>query len=1084
MTREQEQEQTQTQTQSIHEGLVGGQGRSPEQLAALVDPDRTLTAEQSAIAGAGLTPALVVAGAGSGKTETLSLRILYLLDNAKNLFGRDLSPDEILCLTFTRKAAAEIAARASARIASVFGHDPNRPDVTVATYNGYAAELAAEHGLRVAVDPGSTILTNASLWQLADSVVQSWDRAVETDSAVSTVTVALARLAAQARDHRVTPADMRQWATDALAFMTALPKKEGDGAPGTFTQELERHVSKLRTLVSMADLVEEFDARKRAGSFLDFSDQVDVAVRLSHIPHVQQTERARFAAVLLDEFQDTSPPQLDLFAHMFGAEHPVMAVGDPNQAIYGFRGASADALRQFVARFGDAEVARFTLSVSWRNEASVLAAANAAVAPLAAEAVAGAALRSRGEELGRPEPARAAPGVVASRHVTLEGEALAVVDFIRARRRELGHRPSAPVTAAILCRRRAQYGALVDALAAAGVGYEVVGLGGLLDVPEVADLLALLHAAHDPSRGDAAMRLLTGERVCLGPRDLAALYDRAEQLAGSREEREGNPSIVDALASLPRPGWMSAAGRSLTPEASHRLAALASVIDNVRRHTYLTLPELVMFAERAWGLDIEAASARPDGRARRAVDAFADATRSFAAGARHATLGAFLAWIEAAREEENGLDAPVREPDPAAVQLLTVHGAKGLEWDVVAVPGLNDGQFPKVGAPSASTPHYTDSGWLDGVGNVPFDLRLDRDQLPHWAFRAARDHRELAASVADFRVASGAYRLQEERRLFYVALTRARSHVLLSGSWFGTGVTALAASPYVNELVDAGDVAVGAWEDCPENGPPEPAAAKPYPWPRPVTTAQESRRALAERVRLARATLPPDGWDESLPLAREVAVMLAERASRSEYAGDVVLPAHLSTSALVAMRRDRDAFARQLRRPVPVEPTAAAHTGSALHAWIEARFGHVPLWEDDDISHEDAPDVDATVLDALKETFLASEWASRTPSHVEADVELPVAGVTIRSRIDAVFAPGAGLDRVTVVDWKSGSPPRDPEERQAREVQLAMYRLAWAAREGLPVEDVDAAFYYVAADATVRPERLLGRDEIEALISG
>ena len=124
------------------------------------------------------------------------------------------------------------------------------------------------------------------------------------------------------------------------------------------------------------------------------------------------------------------------------------------------------------------------------------------------------------------------------------------------------------MTAAILCRRRAQYGALVDALAAAGVDYEVVGLGGLLDVPEVADLLALLQVAHDPSRGDAAMRLLTGERVCLGPRDLAALHDRAEQLAGSREEREGNPSIVDALASLPGPGWVSPAGRSLTPEAA------------------------------------------------------------------------------------------------------------------------------------------------------------------------------------------------------------------------------------------------------------------------------------------------------------------------------------------------------------------------------------------------------------------------------------------------------------------------------------------------------------------------------------
>lgn len=1061
------------------DGLVRGQGRGPEALAALIDPGRTLTAEQAAIAGAGLGPALVVAGAGSGKTETLSLRILYLLDNAKELFGRDLSPDEILCLTFTRKAAAEIAERASARIASTYGADPNRPDVTVATYNGYAAELAAEHGLRVAVDPGATILTNASLWQLADAVVQSWDGAVDTDSAVSTVTVALARLAAQARDHRVSPAELRQWAVEALEFVTALPKKVGDGAPGAFTQELDRYVGKLRTLASMADLVEEFDSRKRQGSFLDFSDQVDIAVRLAQIPHVQQGERSRFAAVLLDEFQDTSPPQLDLFAHMFGADHPVMAVGDPNQAIYGFRGASADALRQFVVRFGGAAVARYTLSVSWRNEGAVLEAANRAVAPLAAVAVSGAPLRSRGEELGVPEPRRSAPGVVASRHVTIDDEAAAVVDFIKARRRELGHRQATPVTAAILCRRRAQYGVLVDALAAAGVDYEVVGLGGLLDVPEVADVLALLQVAHDPSRGDAAMRLLTGERVCLGPRDLAALFDRAAQLAGSREEREGSPSIVDALASLPPRGWTSPGGRSLTAEASSRLAALAAVIDTVRRHTYLPLPELVLFAERSWGLDIEAAVARPDGKARRAVDAFADATRTFAAGARHATLGAFLSWLDAARAEENGLDAPVREPDPAAVQLLTVHGAKGLEWDVVAVPGLNDGQFPKVGVPSASSPFYTDSGWLDGVGNVPFELRLDRDQLPHWAFRDARDHKELAASIGEFREASGMYRLDEERRLFYVALTRARSHVLLSGSWFGAGVKALAPSPYVTELIASASVAVGVWEECPEEGAPQPDLAQTRPWPRQATAAQAARRALAEAVIRADGAAGTGGWSPDLPLAREVAVMLAERQSRSAGAGEVTMPAHLSTSALVAMRRDRDAFARHVRRPVPVEPTASAHTGSALHAWIEARFGHVPLWEDDE-----ADDGDAAQLEALKETFLASEWAPRTPSHVEADVEIPLGGVTIRSRIDAVFAPGAGLDRVTVVDWKSGRPPSDPEERAAREVQLAMYRLAWAAREGLAVEDVDAAFYYVASDQTVRPERLLSREQIEALIAG
>ncbi|MCB2412064.1 ATP-dependent helicase [Demequina sp. TTPB684] len=1075
---------------ALHEGLIEGLGRGVAELAGAVDPDRTVTAEQAAIVEAGLGPALVVAGAGSGKTETLSLRILYLLDNAKRLFGRDIGPDEILCLTFTRKAAAEIAERATRRIGTVFGPDPARPAVSVSTYNGYAAALAQEHGLRVAVDPGATVLTGAALWQLAQSVVESWDRSVDTDAAVSTVTAAIPRLASQARDHGLSPERLREWCAKALDFMEALPKRATEGTPGTFTQDLARHVGKVRSLAALADLVDEYDARKREGSFLDFSDQVDVAVRLAQLAPVQELERSRYVAVLLDEFQDTSPPQLDLFARMFGPTHPVMAVGDPNQAIYGFRGASADALRQFIERFGGSAVARHTLSVSWRNEATILQAANAAVAPLAAGPVAGVPLRSRAEELGREESPRAAPGVIATRHVTADDEARAVVGFIRARREELGHSAATPITAAVLCRRRAQYDAITDACAAAGLDYEVVGLGGLLDVPDVADLLALLHVAHDPSRGDSLMRLLAGERVALGPRDLAALHDHAEHLAGPRAEREGSASIVDALASLPPADWVSERGRSLTSVGLARLRALAHVIDAIRRHTYLPLAELVAFAERSWGLDIETGVASHATRARRSVDAFIDAARTFQAGAERATLGAFLAWLEAARAEENGLDAPVREPDPAAVQILTVHGAKGLEWDVVAVPGLNDGQFPSVGVPSASNPDYTDSGWLDGVGNVPFELRLDRDQLPQWRFHSARDHQELAESLADFKREAGQYRLEEERRLFYVALTRARSHVLLSGSWYSGGKRPRDPSGYVMELLKDARADAGQWEDLPaDDEAPDPVERPPALWPRPVTRRQAALRELAAAVRSSMAPLGESGppstapmaaiGDQGLPLSREISAMLAERADRGRGSDQIELPWHVSTSALVAMSRDRAAFAAQLRRPIPVEPTRAAQQGSALHAWIEARYGHVPLWED-----EDSDDAAAAELDALKETFLASEWASRTPTHVEADVELPVGNVTVRSRIDAVFAPGAGLDRVTVVDWKSGRPPRDDSERSAREVQLAMYRLAWSARTGIPVEQIDAAFYYVAADLTVRPEHLWGRKEIEELLAG
>jgi DNA helicase-2/ATP-dependent DNA helicase PcrA len=188
----------------------------------------------------------------------------------------------------------------------------------------------------------------------------------------------------------------------------------------------------------------------------------------------------------------------------------------------------------------------------------------------------------------------------------------------------------------------------------------------------------------------------------------------------------------------------------------------------------------------------------------------------------------------------------------------------------------------------------------------------------------------------------------------------------------------------------------------------------------------------------------------------------------------------LSTSALVALRRDRDAFAMQLRRPVPAPPTDAAQRGSAMHAWIEQQYGHVPLFEVEEA--EGSPQ--AVDLEQLKATFLRSVWIGRVPTDIEVDVEIPLGGVTIRSRIDAVFPPGGGLSKVTVVDWKSGSPARDAAEQEAREVQLAVYRLAWSRWKGIPLDDVDAAFYYVGADVTVTPQKLLTADQIATMLAG
>ncbi|HEY5554487.1 MAG TPA: ATP-dependent DNA helicase, partial [Cellulomonas sp.] len=1090
------------------------------------------TAEQVAVIEAPLHPSLVVAGAGSGKTETMAARVVWLIANGH------VAPEQVLGLTFTRKAAGELGdrvrhrlrhlARAAARDGLVLpglvglGNEPGgagpglldlaRP--TVATYNAYAASLVADHAMRLGVEPTSRLLGEAAQWQLASEVVESWTGDLDTDSAVSTVVDAVLTLSGALDEHLLTPGGARTGVESILEAIRATPAGEPPRGPYAKVVELTR-VLEERTRI--LDLVEDYRSRKRAADALDFGDQVALAARLAReIPEVGAGERARFRVVLLDEYQDTSFAQLTLLAALFGDGHPVTAVGDPHQSIYGWRGASAGGLERFPEMFPvhehapDGSVHRrladvHLLSTSWRNDAAVLAAANHVAAPLRR-----ASTRVEVPELvTRPG---AGPGLVRA-HVaaTLEEEAAAVARFLSER-----WRPAAAgterVSAAVLCRKRAQFTVLRRALREAGLPVEVVGLGGLLSTPEVVDLVAALQAAHDPSRGDALMRLLTGARTRLGAADLHALGAwSAEQAAGlGRQRRRATPagatgqravpvegdvvderSIVDALDELPPSGWHSHSGRSLTAVGRARLAELAELLRTLRSHTYLSLTELVGETERLLGLDIEVAAraGTTAGRARAHLDAFRDVAVQFADGADSPTLGAFLAWLAAAQSHENGLDLPVTEPDPDAIQLITIHAAKGLEWDVVAVAGLVDGGLPAIRTQGADGP--SDSAWLTGLGRLPYPLRGDRADLPAFAYAGADNPQDLELRRRRFLQDAGEHQVAEERRLAYVALTRARSALLLTGAWWGDGSGCRRPSLFLTELAEAGLVAADDWSAEPSDGESNPrAGAEAAPlWPAdPFGVAADGspppRRsaveAAAAAVRTAMTSSPPDSrgshWDHLAD------VLLDERDRAASPSNDVELPAHLSASAVVRLAADPQAFALALRRPIPLEPSPQARCGTAFHAWVEGWFGTASLVDVDALpgADDDSVRVDAD-QSALRAAFLATPWADRSPLEVEVDIETTVAGYVLRSRVDAVFpdpdrpdVPGA----VVVVDWKTGAPPSDPVQVAARELQLAVYRLAWSRWKGTPLEHVSAAFCYVGAGRTVRPARLLDQDEI------
>ncbi|MFG3711393.1 ATP-dependent helicase [Micromonospora sp. NPDC047730] len=1106
------------------------------------------TREQAAIIAAPVEPLLVVAGAGSGKTETMAARVVWLVANSH------VRPEQVLGLTFTRKAAGELAHRVRTRLDQLVRRlgrrgrdpldDPLAGEPTVSTYHSYAGRIVTEHGLRAGYEPSTRLLTEASRWQLVDLLVRNYDGDMsEVDRMPSTVTDAVLALAGELDEHLVDPDELAAWTGRFFAEVQA--------RPGRVYADVRRALALQQTRLKLLPLVRAYARRKEDFEAMDFADQLARAawVARDH-PGVGEIERDRFRVVLLDEYQDTSHAQVVLLNALFGGGHPVTAVGDPCQSIYGWRGASAGTLDRFPTEFARADGAPaevLGLTTSWRNRPEILGVANALATPLRAAGARVPELRAA-MSVKDPVPHRSARGAAGGTvHCALlptyADEADWIADSVLHAWRGAAAMPGAlpehiPVplrpTTAVLVRLRSQIPAIESALRERGLPVEVVGLGGLLDTPEVRDVVCTLRVLADPTDGAALLRLLTGARWRIGPRDLVALHRRAKGIAAARRKLadDGSPEItpdlldeatlVEALADL-------GPAQAYSAEGYARLRAYARELGLLRYRLDQSLPELIADIERTIGLDVEVAvragrdGAGDAGLARGHLDALGDVAARFGGETPGATLSGFLAYLAAAEDEERGLSPGEVEVVEGAVQILTAHAAKGLEWDVVAVAGLSRGVWP---GPVRNSDH-----WLGGLGVLPFPLRGDADGLPELGLGGTEDQRGVARALEDFTDAWRAHDEREERRLAYVAVTRPRRLLLCSGHWWGEGTKRpRGPSVLLREVHDAcldgrAGHLVDEWAPEPPGDavnpttevvlraewPADPlgarrpalaeaavlvrrfladgdAAGRPpagergAAGPEPGDGAGPERRAAGDDAAGAAAE-PPAGDPDVARWRREADLLLAERAELTRQGGavEVALPGQLSVTQLVVLRRDPAALARALRRPVPTEPSPYARRGTAFHTWLEQRFGADRLLDLDELPG--AADADAApdeALAELQERFLSSEWADRVPVEVEVPFATVIAGVVVRGRMDAVFArPGGRFD---VVDWKTGRQPAGPAAEVAA-VQLAVYRLAWAELAGVPVERVGAAFHYVRDGVTVRPADLLDADGLTALIT-
>ena len=1123
---------------------------TPEQLFTALGEKHMPTDQQEKVITAPLKPTLVVAGAGSGKTATMSARVTYLVASGQ------VDPSQVLGLTFTRKATHELRERIENRLGQLYRYPGWTPsstrsntdesasadapstaagpstaaetggsnsqvqeltavagEATVATYNSFAGSLVREWGLEVGLETDTAVLTPASSWQIMYELMENWGQEFEEPfSSLDSATELALQVANSLNENLLSVDEARELMADLGQNLKDLRSVRG-AAKAIDAKSLPAMTKRIQVL----DLVERYIDYKRENSLVDFGDQVALACRIVTDervgPRVIAQYRDRFKAVLLDEFQDTSVAQTILLSSLF-AGCGVVAVGDPNQAIYGWRGASSAALGQFHRHFSNGAGPVLQLSTAWRNDPQILQAANRISDPLRASGqVKVEKLVKRpgvGDERGKVWAARVQDGLA---------EAELIAKF-------LAQRWSPSKSMAVLCRTRSQFTPIVAALIERGIPVEVVGLGGLLDVPEVADVRALMSVALDPTSADRLMRLI--DLVGIDAADLDVVWSFARELVNARAsagQSSAEPLLAEALSEIvvnfaAFEAFCKKYACALSPAGLYQAKRLGRILQEANGAANLELVDFISWAERALGLDVEAA-ARVDVNevGARALAALRAQATSFKAQNPEAGAQVFLGWLNAAQDQERGLELPEVEPAPGAVQVLTVHASKGLEWDIVVVPGLVEANFPSYRSRPKEDYTVLANSWITQVSEFPHTLRRDYDSLPPCPFiglspQAGKD--AILAAGEEYRSELGKWEVAEERRLAYVAYTRARSQLLLTTSHYAAlSKTPKMTSRFLKELersqmvqfladderdddlsnraLDQSSVSVWPHQldalagleetgvaDAPGQAAPDQAV--------PGQAVPGKQAGLSLRLRAAALVSMAGGCqgagsEEALQIPeglapqlddwwRQARLLLQERQIRQENGQEIVLPSHLAATAMAKVGKED--FIMSLRRPLPPPPSKAARLGTAFHEEMSQRLNSegtlLSLAEagSDRLSPADRKQVNDW-LDNVTDLEILQGYS---PYATEIDQEIRLAGFNVRCRIDAVFkAVEKGRAQWLIVDWKTGG-------QRVRVDQLSLYVHAWAASQNVDISQVRAAYVYVQDGHVdeLRPRQIIGLD--------
>jgi DNA helicase II / ATP-dependent DNA helicase PcrA len=926
-----------------------------------------LNAEQAAVVEHGEGPLLVVAGAGTGKTRVITRRICHLLESNPQLSG-----ENILGLTFTDKAAAEMESRvkkfAGARAEGVW----------LSTFHKFCLDKVlaeANPGVQGINDVEHWILLRKNIRELA---LKHYTRLAEPGEFLSD----FAKFFSRCQDELVTPEDYQRYAEESRCNYEAAKAGLDDEARAAEEENLAR-------LQEVARAYRTSERLQRDRNLITFGGQLLRSVELLRADENRLANlREQYRYILVDEFQDTNIAQLELLWLLSGDRRNIVAVGDDSQAIYRFRGASFGSFTIFLERFcgaakqsaPDAKLPLRSLTQNYRSTKRILDVASEVIQhnerptflphkPLVTENPAGEKIRIV-EFVGPQEEAH---WVVSE------------VERLHAAGREWR-------SCAVLYRKHANRSAMVEVLRRKNIPFVIRGLS-VLSSTLVRDLIAYLRLIAVPSDNVACARVVAAPYWRFEPRDLVRLAERAKKNQSLMSALE-NPQQEFAFASKARAEELLTFFKRL-----RQLAARA--------------PARTVFDSLVAELGL---SPLPSDADRLHLERFAEFLAEWDAKSEEKSLAAFIEYFDFFLQANGQIEQKEESADDA-VQLMTVHTAKGMEFDHVFVLAVSEGDFPA------------------------------RPQTPVLEFPAALMKEEQPR---------GEFRIQEERRLFYVALTRARRLLTIS-----TVINKRKKpSPFLEDILSdprlkklhaeqlAPKVQLPKEEETVGSLPAKPLLPQLFPAIPPDSRAY-SRIAL-----WAKAYHPPS----------------AE-------------PLQLSASAIETYRTCPMKYLLQQVWGIRGEPQAAMTFGNVMHLTIrefvrEIRKGRkVPFEEvvsiferewhaagfQDDYQEEEYRKAGIEQLQAFCQSYAA---APADVLHQEKSFELPLdPNVVVFGRMDQINR--VGPKKIEIVDYKTGNPKR---EKQAKDsLQLSLYALA--AQEVFELEAERLIFYNLATNEAVTATR-------------